>query len=215
MNRFSIFSPRAERRCAQRIQKWQAFMGASERESARTTYLHLCVNFPLHGVSWLSAPLVFRRSSLFLHLSHVFFKSLSIFGGKNPAGARHGARRGRFRVAEWQRMAGAREALVKLMLLLVVVVLLLLLLRAHCARSSQPSSACYFSAVWAWAGSSPLGKPTKRLRKKSEPDRGRGLHRNSIRPRWSREGYFLPNFPQIGFHSGLHAWRRLSRDRSE
>jgi len=162
MNQFSIFSPRAERRCAQRIQKWQAFMGASKRVSARTTYLHLCVNFPLHGVSWLSAPLVFRRSSLFLHLSHVFFKSLSIFGGKNPAGARHGARRGRFRVAEWQRMAGAREALVKLMLVLVLV------LRAHRARSSQPSSACYFSAVWAWAGSSPLGKPTKGLRKKKE-----------------------------------------------
>jgi len=64
-------------------------------------------------------------------------------GGKNPAGARHGARRGRFRVAEWQRMAGAREALVKLMLVLVLV------LRAHRARSSQPSSACYFSAVCA------------------------------------------------------------------
>lgn len=47
------------------------------------SYLHLLIYFPFHRMCGLSAPLVFRRSALFLHLCHAFFAILvSIFAAR-------------------------------------------------------------------------------------------------------------------------------------
>lgn len=194
MNWFSIFSPRAERRCAQRIQKWQAFMGASERERARAqpTFISALISLFTGWAGFLL--LLFSGGLPSFSISAMFSLNLCQYlGVKTPRAHTARSEAGPFQscgvAANGRRARSPSEVDAG----------------AGVAGSPCPVESAIFCLLFLSGLSVSRIEPSRKAnqgveKKKSEPDRGRGLQRNSIRPRWSREGYFLPNFPQIGFH---------------